>query len=242
MAGRLGHINEERRVGHIPVNGIRVTNYIYGFSGAVIDFDADFFTDTKTNLAALSYWTCKISGIRAEQTTAAQQPQFILSDANFNNKPSIRFAAAGQDRMVFNSSIGIPYDFTLVAVCKINTISSGTNAIFNNIVSGNGTFRLNNFAAGNGVGMQDPSSVVYEDPTPNDTLAHVVIWTKDEIFIDGVSVVSGLATSVLSALNFIGSGTGTSSLISDIARFFMYDRRLSNSEISTLTTLLQSDY
>jgi len=85
MAGRLGHIDDARRVGHVPKNGIRPTNYAYGYSNVIHDFDPKFGLNTATDLAAISYWYDKVNNHKAVQATAGNQPRLILSEVNFNN-------------------------------------------------------------------------------------------------------------------------------------------------------------
>jgi hypothetical protein len=193
MAGRLGHIDGARRVGHVPVNGIRQTNYAYGFGGLVYRLWAEVGTSTKTDGGSIVTWESLLQPLIFQQTTAAQQPVFRLTDSNFNNYPSVDFLSGAPWMELIKGSIGVPKDFTIYIVYRNNAIGNGRNHIF---ASGNTTAESSFLVTGGnysvilGLGFCRSTgtngSDTYWGTTVEDTLPHIGILTFNDACVDGI--------------------------------------------------------
>jgi hypothetical protein len=192
MAGRLGHIDGRRRVGHIPVNGLRKTNYAYGFGNAVHHFDSKYYTSTQTDGALITYWKDKINGLEFYQGTAANQPIFRSADANFNNLPCVDFNT-NVKRLLCNTNFS--FIGTLVVIYKVasftslNMILANTIAMNSNpgsaICLGGTTTNVTGFGMYSASGSISTSNSFRS--TVEDTNSHIAVITPYHIIIDGVS-------------------------------------------------------
>jgi hypothetical protein len=198
MAGRLGHIDGNRRAGHIPVNGIRKTNYAYGFANAVDWLDADFGLPTRTNGALISSWTDRINGKVWTQGTASAQPLLVSADSDFNGYPSLDFSTSA--KQLINNTIETNLrTLTLFMVIKNTVISTGVNYVIGrNILTGSvgmavvsGGTNVNGIGFVNGMGLTGPPNILTS--SVNDTLPHICVLTYRDIIIDGVIQISGNA-------------------------------------------------
>jgi len=241
MAGRLGHIDDARRVGHVPRNGLRVTNYRYGFGGAYFDLDARFGTNTKTDLAAITDWTDQISNITFSQVTAANQPRFIAAEVLFNSFPCIDFHTNAR-LLVSTSQIGLLSEFTIAVVSKITTINTNNNCILANATSNpNGRLSLNNTTSGVGFGFQGSGTL---QAATSDTNEHLSIITNTEIVIDGAQVDTGAFSPQISFSSLGGTVAASTNQnsIAKISRIIFWNTKLSSDECITLSTLMNIDY
>jgi hypothetical protein len=107
---------------------------ISSFPGVVDWLESDL--GITLNVSAVSAWADQSGlGNNAVQATGAAQPSYTASDANWNGKPSLTFAA-GQFMSIANAaSLQIVHALTLVAVLRSTNVS-GLNTIISKGVSG----------------------------------------------------------------------------------------------------------
>jgi hypothetical protein len=191
MAGRLGHIDDARRVGHIPRNKIRKTEYAYGFGGVLFWLDASYGLNTSTNLGAVSIWNDRVSNWSFIQSTAGNQPRLITSNASFNNYPTIDFYTTA--RFMDSNRGGLPLSksTTLIFVAKYDTIN-GRNAVLANSTN-SGTIGLGGTGVGaNGVYYSDVATGnIIASGTTNSTTTKIVVMTNSQIVVNGTQEYSG---------------------------------------------------
>jgi hypothetical protein len=244
MSGRLGHTPGDRRVGHVPINGIRKTNYAYGFGGAYFWLDASMFTSTKTNGSAISEWKDRLLNMLLYQYTGANQPTFTLSDINFNNYSSVVFSA--NNFMNISQPLGFPQDFVIAVVYKINTIQTTGNNLFRVAIgTGDSTFDiigLQRQATASGEYIRNAGGIQNANPTINNTSPHISIYTPTKIYRDGTNMVSGLTAFPLNSALFLGVNTTGRQLTSSIAEIICYDASLTEDQLVTLSDNINSKY
>jgi hypothetical protein len=247
MAGRLGHIDGKRRVGHVPINGIRKTNYAYGFGGLLNWFDAGRGTSATTNLGLISFWNDLVNhNVSFVMLTAASQPRLILSDANYNGYPSVEFHTNAR-RLI--STIGFTFEKTLVVVFKCNTETT-QNAIFGDgtgvATAGNRRFVARGSATSiTGIGMYTNSGDASAYKTSiEDFLPHIVVLTEDHIIVDGVSVAVTGKLNTIGSWNYFGaSGTQTTAhFIGSVAEVLNYSEKLTEEQCIRLSDTINSKY
>jgi hypothetical protein len=236
MAGRLGHIEERRRVGHVPVNGIRQTNYAYGFGGAVFWLDADYGTSTKTNNTVSSFWQNKLSNIKGEQPTASLQPIYFSSAVYFNNYPYIRFSPLR--RYNLNSNIIIPDKFAFAMVVNVIGIQTTSNTLFNNISNNSDGFNLAYNASSLGPTILETAE--YGVSTPSATTM-IIVFTEDNIIINGVNQGSITPPSIKNITIMCGSVTARHGNC-DLAEAVLYNQKFSVAQAIDLSDRINSKY
>jgi hypothetical protein len=251
MAGRLGHIAGDRRVGHVPVNGLRVTNYAYGFGGLEFWLDASEGTNTKTDGANISSWIDKIKNVEFSQSTGTNQPLYRAADTNFNNLPSIDFNTNVKLLSSING-FGTSNSFTIFFVIKVNTIqiALGGNYFLTNgtVSSAQGPAILLGGAGPNVTGIgwyngNDPNPTKIFNSTVESTTSHICVLTNSNITIDGVNDGSGTLTGRQN-YNVIGLNVANSgrNVFSRIAEIGYINNELSASDSIILCDRLNSKY
>jgi hypothetical protein len=244
MAGRLGHIEQTRRVGHVPVNGIRKTNYAYGFGGVNFWLDAGYGLNTQTDLAAVTKWIDRIRGISFQQSTAASQPRFILSDANFNNYPTVDFSVSTSRYLQSFYSYGFPNttDFTIAFIAKYGVLNT-QNCVAGTSVAGAPRIALGGTAASwNGVTVFNTSLI--GSGTTESTSTKIAIITNTEI------VVNGTQEATYSYFNFnlnmdqigIANTLGGQQLRGQIAEIIVFGDALSSADCIRLSDNINAKY
>lgn len=237
----------------------QMDNQAYGFSGCKFWLDAAYGLNTQTNLAAVSSWTDKISGVKYEQATAGNQPRLVTADAAFNNLPVIDFYS----NVRFLASVaGAPIDSkkTIVFVAQQLTTPAGTSR-FTFIGDGNTSVNAGNHLifriASAGViveyfgftsqGRQATSNTHYLEVsgTINDTNPHIFICAGAKFFLDGVEL-TGAYDGTLPWISFLI--TRISSSASDIAgtfklaELFTLDGVLSTNDCIALSDNINAKY
>jgi hypothetical protein len=202
MSGRLGHIDDARRVGHLSKNKIRTTNYAYGFGNCKYWLDASLGLNTNTNLAAVDSWVEKINGINYVQATGANQPRFILSDAAFNNYPVIEFYSNARFLAAVKGYPVGPYDTLVLVYQKTSSITgssresifgdgnTGVNAGFH-LVSNTSTSGVStNYFGWTAQGRQITSAAYYAESSGavNNLNSQIIVLSGLKFFVDGVEL------------------------------------------------------
>ncbi len=245
MAGRLGHINDDRRLGHIPVNGIRKTNYAYGFGGCHFWLDASEGLNTKTDLAAVSSWRDKIGNIEFTQSTAGNQPRYLASDANFNNYPTVDFSVSTSRWMNSIFGLNLYGDFTLAFVAKYGTINNVNSVMGYFAATGQPLFALAGSTAGyTGITWRTPGTTIVGSGTTESTTTKIGIITNERIIVDGVEEDTYTKTSFGSTLDQLASqgSQTTAQLRGQIAEVIAFDSMLTSEECIRLSDNINSKY
>jgi hypothetical protein len=239
-----GFQGKSRQFNGFPNLNFQANNEAYGFSGCTFWLDAAYGLNTQTDLAAVSSWIDKISGISFNQTTAANQPRFILSTSSLNNLPSVEFQTSSARFMTSNNIVGINNILTIFVVYKINLLNNYNILAFNSSSFTPGSLQLaNNSSVNNGFGIYDGSNAntkVIGD-TVKDTNAHIAILTNNTITKDG-NLVATTNWFPKFGINILGQNSATNSVQSYIAEFGIYNKELDTTQIAQLSSRINSKY
>lgn len=247
MSGRLGHIALNRRGGHVPVNGIRPTNYAYGFGGCLLWMDASSFVNNGNPVdgVAVTSWASKLAnGIVFTQSNASNQFNFKSSIAALNNLPSIQ--TNGSQRFMVSNQTVSALNFTLVFVGQRTGAVDQANVICQDIGSGGSLASRNWFGAGGnftaaltGYGYYNSiaGATAYLASTNEDANPHIVVINNSQIVIDGAVVASGSIT-VGMAINGLGYNN-IKSLDGYISELILYNNQI---DALTICSVLNNKY
>jgi hypothetical protein len=215
----------------------QMNNEAYGFSGVIGWWDAAFGTDTITNGASVNTWKDRISS-RVLTGVASNLPLYTLSDANFNNLPSIKFS--GTKTMTFDTPFGLPSNFTLAIVYKIIALSSIRNSFMLTANGGDSPIGLDS-ASSNGERVQDAFGNVFS-ASVNSTAKHISILSPTDIYRDGASVASGGTIISCDSGTQIGNTSSARQLNTDVAEFIFFGQKLSTTQMAELSAKLNTKY
>jgi hypothetical protein len=238
MSGRLGHIAGDRRVGHVPRNGIRLSNYVYGFGNAYCHFDPSCGTSTQTNGAAVASWVDRINGFTLQ---GGASPLYVSSNANFNGLPSINFNN-NTKYYVLNKSISawqtIAFIYQNNAINNANTFFSIGNNQQNISLGGSNSGQV-------GVGFYNNAGTgVQLSTTIEDTAAHIVVMRAGQgdaaIFVDGIKIVTGTITSA--AANQLGNTSFNANCTANIGESVFYSDKKNDDDIYILMDRINLRY
>jgi hypothetical protein len=243
MSGRLGHISGDRRVGHVPKNGLRVTNYAYGLGGCTFWLDASALVNSGTpaDLDPVSSWADKITGIPFLQTTAGNRPRIRTANASYNNNPTIEFFDNVR-RLTSNTRFQL--GSTVVFVANYNTIQTANLLIGSNVNATSSIGLGGSFAGLNGVyvNLASTGSFVMQGTTDSSSVKIVVI-TQNMIFVNGVQEATG-SFQYDDTVNQIGQ-RGTESgiaLVGNVAEILFFNYNFTALECLRMSTYLNSKY
>lgn len=243
----------------IPSLDFQMNNEAYGFSGCVFWLTASEGLNTQTNLTNISRWVSKVGGYSFEQSTAGNQPRLIVSDADFNNHPSVDFSESISRFITSIRTINLnpPQGLTIAVVYKKIADSTGTiniNPLINNdvnfTIAGNAFIQLRaaNISPTYGFGIATglPTVAPPLDSGINDTAAHIAIITggtsNAEIVVNGVSKVTGTWTVFGAGWNRIGHSGSTVSLLAKVPEIIIYNQKLSSTDMIRLSSNINSKY
>lgn len=236
-----GFQDKSKQFHGFPNLNFQMNNEAYGFSGCTFWLDAAYGLNTQTDLAAVSSWKDRISGINFEQATAGNQPRLVVADANFNNLPSIDFDVAAK---VLVSSVGIGFgNHTIAFIAKVN-VAQSANCIFSQNENASSNIYLGGTTAGiTGIGVYNTATSLIGTPSIENTSTHIAAITTTEIVVDGVQNTTGNWIPGVS-YNTIGRGTTTTSanLRGRVSEIIIFKRKLSSDELITLSTNINSKY
>lgn len=186
MSGRLGHVARDRRIGHVPANGIRPTNYAYGFGGCLVWMEPDFGTNTQSNLAAVNSWKSRFNNFDFVQASAGNQPRFISSDPAYNNYPVVEFQDQNRFLRLTPTGNRIAGINTVAFVANYNNLNAGRNTLFGDIatINGNGVGLGGGTAGINGVFLR--SSFLTTSGTTENTNVKIGVVSENLIMVNGV--------------------------------------------------------
>jgi hypothetical protein len=214
----------------------------YGFSGVTFWLDAAYGLNTQTNLGAVSRWQARVGGSVFEQATAGNQPRLILSDANYNNLPSVE----AQDSARFMSSLlGLRTnpEITIAVISKINTQQSINTILCN--TSGVQTTILHDggsSAGYNGFGLILNSFQQLQGTTET-TNPRIKIITKTNVIVNGSVETTGSIGQFVIDLNqifrFVNAGSTT---IGSIAEIIAFPYSMTSDEAIALSNNINQKY
>jgi hypothetical protein len=231
-----------------PNLNFQMNNEVFGFSGAVMDFDAEHFTSTKINNANVVFWNDKINQIQFIQNTAAQQPLYVLNDSEFGNKPSLNFNLGTKNLI----SVPLKGFNTIAFAVKVDVAAVQDNAVNcllkNSQFSNNGqVVSVNSGSTGvKGIGVYRGTNYATQDIESGvkDLNVHFSAISSNAISVDGVLS----STNNFSWINtFDMMGESSTGLIRDgirgrVARIIFYNSNLSETQLVQLTQRMKDYY
>lgn len=232
-----GFQRKNRQFNGFPNLNFQVNNEAYDFSGCTFWLDAAYGTNTQTNLGAVSIWTDRITNSRYIQNTAANQPRYVTTDANFNNLPSIDFydTARRMQTSEFAPSLG-----TIAVIAKVTTPVSW------NMFLGNGSTHHGLIFGGSGAALgigKRKAANTFWGATGEDTNSHIVIITESNIVIDNVDQTLSGTNEILGAFDWVGgTSLAGNSFSGKIAEILNFRRQFTLSEMQRLSENLNSKY
>lgn len=213
----------------------------YGFSGVTFWLDAAYGLNTQTNLGAVSSWQQRVGGGTFVQATAANQPRLILSDANFNNLPTIE--TVDQSRSM-DTSAGTGLKFneqtTIAIISKVNTQNN-----FNTIISSGQLIAIyngGNIAGYNGFGYLD--STIRLQGTSENTNARIQILTNTNIVVNGVVEATGTINRVseMTRLFRLNPPTSNDNFTGNLAEIIAFGYSMTSDEAIALSNNINKKY
>jgi hypothetical protein len=250
MAGRLGHIDGARRVGHVPRNGIRVTEYRYGFGNCIFHLKADH-VDNPVNLGAVSKITDSVLGRTFVQGTDGNKPRFIASSANFNGFPSLQFHDNNRRMTLPFGYLAWGVNNTLVMVAKVDTQNTFNMVFGDSETSANSGFHFGgSLTSLNGIGFNLTNLLMGFADGTEDTAPHIVILNKDFIIVDGTVYAwtfwgsTTPASMFVFGINQLGSNrnNAASCLRGEFREALIYDSVFDSDDGLKLSSILNSEY
>lgn len=186
-----GFQSKSRQFNGIPALNFQMDNQAFGFSGCTFWLDAAYGLNTQTNLTAVSSWIDKISGLSFTQSTAGNQPRFVLSNPSYNNYPTVESFNSAQRLINLTQR---PVGKTVAYVANYNSLGN-TNPVYapySNLASGTtGWSAVGGLAAGiNGVVVRKLDAS-YASGTTESSAVKIVVITPNSIYVNGVQEFSG---------------------------------------------------
>jgi len=227
-----------------PALNFQMNNEAYGFSGCTFWLDAGYGTNTVTDLAAVSSWQPRIGAVTFTQSTAGNQPRYVVSDLNLNNLPSIDF----QDNNRYldaGTNKGITRTSTVAVVCKINAFVTQRNIIMADSISANLALY---YAAANsspvfGQGVRSAGLGDEYTNSNNDTNPRIIVFSNPNIVVNG-AVTKTVNQKMDSQLyNRIGWYTAnTNAMYGQISEIIVFSYEFNSSNMIKLSNYINSKY
>lgn len=241
--GRLGHIDGARRVGHVPRNGIRQTNYRYGLGGWYLDLDSRFGLNSTSG--EVTAWTDLIGNV-TYSIPSGNGPQYVLSDANFNSFPVLNFQSG--DRLITDFG-GVLNNKTVAFVLQRTGLSFGvTTARSFFMISSGSSFTLGSTVSSVAqpyVGFST-SNATYQLATSDiyDGNVHIIVISGTNYIADGNIVTLTHSVDPIGSLlvRIGGTDTGAANGIFRVARIMGNSNLLDSDECLLLSEYLNNDY
>lgn len=212
-------------------------NVAYGFGGVSFWIDAAYGLNTQTNLSAVSSWQPRIGSEPFIQATAGSQPRLILTDANFNNLPTID--AIGSRFLDARTGLNLGTETTILWVSKANT-SRFLNTIIANSTTGYLIHDGGSLSGINGVGLYNLGS--NWQGTTETTNTEIKVISKNYVMVNGTTQTSGLYIFPPTTLNRIFSTNTNDSNVGSIAEIIAFNYTLTSEQAVTLSNRLNEKY
>lgn len=215
----------------------------FGFQGVYYDFDPRFNTFPGVNGVNLQSWWDTLSGIELKSGISGFAPTFINPTSIFNNLPSVNFPNINSRQLVFNSEVGIGFNynsFTLLSVHQQQALSSSANVLINQNTDLGQKIVLAE-SDGSGFGF---ASILSGSPfraAAYDLNPVAMALTSKSISKNGTTVASGDCTDSFS-FKVLGSFGSTRRLSGSIARLIIFNHALSDSDLNRLTANAKTFY
>lgn len=226
-----------------PAVSFRMNENVYGQNSCIFWLDSTYGLNTGTDLAAVSNWQSKIGQVTFTQATAANQPRYVAANANFNNYPTVEFFDSVR---IMTSSNAVPINATtstMVIVAKYTTATSINTVIGSQ--NNYGAFTLGgSFTGYNGCGMTDTGGGNNKTGTTETTATKIFIATDTSITVNNVEEATFSSFPFTYTLNQLGRmfTLFNYGLSGHIAEILVYDKKLSATQISNLSTQLNDKY
>lgn len=234
-----GFQNKSRQFNGFPNLNFQVNNEAYGFSGCTFWLDAAYGLNTQTDLAAVSSWQTKIGGITFTQSTAANQPRFVLSNALYNSLPTVQ-TISGTRYMVSNlganiNTIAFIANYDVLDGASLNTLFGNQSVVQAIFMGGGGS------AAITGVGYRSGSST-YASGTTENTNVKIVVMNGVNIYVNGTSEYTGSYPLNQYVLNNLFASQNSRGLYGSAAEIIGYNFIMTNDQMLQLSNILNSKY
>lgn len=228
-------------------------NNVYGFPNCALWLDAAYGLNTQTNLASISRWQDRIIDKAFVQSISGNQPRLILTDASFNNLPSVQFQSTKNMGNAAMPAFG-PQNQTFVLVYQ--KLANATGVIHTTaLVHGGGTFAFATEARDGGDGVTTGTrfyvgmfSVVPLAPIGQfystaiyDLLPHIVVISGVNFIADGVALSPTGTTYGGFQINTLGFSTANNS-DQKIAELLLFNNALSSDDCIRLCNNINSKY
>ena len=224
-----------------PNLNFQINNGAYGFSGLIHWYDAAYGTNTQTNGAAITSWQPRVGPYSFLQSTAANQPRFSLSDVYFNSYPAIDFydtarGMTSQSPLLMGSKVSIAF------VGYIYSISTNFNLIiYNTTVASYYLVFGGNNANVTGIGIYNDTASFVLRTTIENMLPHIVIFTSQNIIVDGVVAASGTLSYPV-AYNRLSGTAASGAFNGKMAELLIYNQDLDSNKAIALSDNLNAKY
>lgn len=227
-----------------PNLNMQQSNSAYGFGGVTFWLDASFGLNTQTNLGAVSRWQARVGGSVFEQATAGNQPRLILTDANYNNFPSVE----AQDNARFmDAANGISFqpNITIAVVSRVATQLSECHVITNGLagVVVSGIVDGGSNAGFTGFGMRPNQAAPILQGTTETTTARIKILTRTDVIVNGVNEATGsLGTQISNMKRIFRLDTALRQLIGSIAEIIAFNYAMTSDQAIDLSNRINQKY
>jgi len=226
-----------------PNRRTRSTNYRFGFSSALLDWDPRFNINSAVNDGLVSTWRDTISNLILKSPTVGNSPLYVSSFPSFNNFPAVNMNL-DKTILLSDSHWNLPGQITIAIVYKLNGINSAVNTLLSsNVGSAQGRVLAAVSAAPlNGAGLYDGVTPVLNS-TISDTAAHIVVISNRACVVDGVVYSSGAIRfrSPFKALGTTTSNTGQNAL-SNYGRLTIFGYSMSSTDCVALCNQMNNQY
>ncbi|CAB4137581.1 hypothetical protein UFOVP318_43 [uncultured Caudovirales phage] len=216
----------------------------YGFSGVTFWLDAAYGLNTQTNLGAVSRWQARVGGSVFEQATAGSQPRLILSDANYNNLPSVE-SVSNARFMQSDPNLGLKYNGnnTIAVISKVNTINLANGIIGRSETVGWGINDGGSVAGANGFSHVFNGTLILQGTTETNT-TRIKIITNTNVIINGSNETTGTNTiQTTEYFNLFRTQNATAgNLIGSIAEIICFGYSMTSDEAIALSNNINQKY
>jgi hypothetical protein len=213
----------------------------YGFGGVTFWLDAAYGLDTQTNLGAVSRWQARVGGAIFEQTTAASQPRLILTDANYNNLPSVEAQSSAR---FMTSALGLKFNpnITVAVVSKVNT-NNNVNVILGVAATSNLHISDGGLNTGlNGFGLYNSSAGLLIGNTET-TTARIKIVSTNNVIVNGTIENTGTLNQNVELTQLFRFGTNPlNNMIGTISEIIAFGYAMTSDEAIALSNNINQKY
>ena len=216
----------------------------FGQGGVLVWLDPAFGTNTQTNGANISEWIDRANGVRYTQSTVANQPSYILSDANFNNLPAINFGTNVARILNGSTSFGLGSN-TLAIVVRNTSITATVGNLILGISPGFDSGQSGFYGSGLGSNVTGfgyyTANTAFAKTNIEDTTSHIIVSNRNLFIIDGINQ---NITPVNTGLTFGSIGGANLNNLPNcvIAEIILYSSTLNTDQCIAISNQLNLKY